>query len=181
MQMQLSTFQWQLAMLRIQVSSLACLMITCNCSFNREHACSAPELFGKSAFRKAESASLDGSPVGYSKAESFKECAAKPNGCCAVYFIPITAGTYSIKDKSCSGPLASVVVSGTAGGTLDAFTATPTPSNLLGAEEATWPQWKSAKQIDVALGALSYPKTLKNDASVALSSSQKPLNPFSNN
>jgi hypothetical protein len=125
--------------------------------------CSSPTLFapGVIALRKAEGTSLDASPVGYAKADALKSCVAKANGCCAVYFIPVKTGQYPIVDESCSQPLGTVAVSGAVAGTLDPFTPVAVPPNLAPAADSKWQSWKTATQIDIALGVLSWHKTVK--------------------
>jgi hypothetical protein len=117
----------------------------------------AVELMKASAFRKAESMPLGGSPFAYAKANVFKECEALANSCCSLYFVPVESGSFEVTDENCSSKvLATVSVTGGAGNTVtpDAGPKVATvPANLKAAEEEDWSGWEEPTEIEVALGA----------------------------
>jgi hypothetical protein len=118
--------------------------------------CRAEELFAASAFRKAESMPLGGSPYGYAKADGFKECEALANGC-SVYFVPVDISSYKVTDENCGGKLlATIDVTGGGGNTLEADKGPKVavvPANLKAAESETWSGWDQTTEIEVALSA----------------------------
>lgn len=137
--------------------SAQCSYNSCDSMKRRKRRCRAPEFFNTSAaFRRAEGVDSGGIVTGYAAGDVFLECEALPGSCCAMFFVPVVAGMFTVTDMFCPGQpeIAQIVVTGNQG-TLeqDSGVAPTIPPNLANVTDPAWPGYASAINLEVALGA----------------------------